>query len=90
VEQPVIQVVCRDGVLARVQRIPYAGKEGGQVYFGYRIIPGVPSHDSTGMRNESGDLWSLAGRWVDSTVDHAFDIVSVFAKKQAYQNAATV
>lgn len=89
-EQPVIQVVCRDGVPARVQRVKYEGTQGGECFFGYRIPPGLATFDHDGMRNESGDLWSLAGKWVNSMVNHPFDIIGLNNKKQEYAHATTV
>lgn len=86
-EQPVLNVICRDGVPARVQKVAYEGQEGGECFFGYRLHPDLPTFDGDGMRNESGDLWSLAGRWVNSMVDHPFDLVARVTPKNSFQYA---
>jgi len=71
----VIQVVCRDGIPARVQRVPYQGLMDVEVYFGKRFPPNLPPFDRDGLANESGDLWTLDGFWNMVSCPHDFDIV---------------
>lgn len=70
-----IQVVCRDGVTARIQRVPYQGLMECDVFFGKRFHPTVPLFDKDGQSNESGDLWTLDGFWNMFGCPHPFDIV---------------
>lgn len=76
-QPPVIQVVCRDGIPATVQRCPYQGTNGGEVYFGKRHNPALAEFDRDGMANESGDIWNLEGFWSMDRMPHPFDIVRI-------------
>lgn len=70
---------CRDGIPARIQRVPYQGRGGGVVWFGYRMHPQSPVFDANGMRNEAGDLWRLDGFWRESGIRHPFDLIGIVA-----------
>lgn len=72
-------VECRDGVKARVQRVPYEGAGGGEVLFGRRMNPHMPAFDEAGMRNESGDIWRLDGYWRENATRHPFDLIYLLA-----------
>lgn len=82
-----MNVVCRDGVHARVQRVPYEGVQGGLVLFGKRFPPGLPQFDADGMANESGDLWNLDGFWKTKAAPHRFDIVHVLTGTPQHTSA---
>jgi hypothetical protein len=76
---PVFEALCRDGVPARVQKVPYAGKEKGWVLFGKRLTTGPAEYDNGGMRNEAGDLWYRFGWWRENATPHPFDLVQLQA-----------
>lgn len=69
-EPDVLNVVCRDGIPARVQLVAYEGAGGGQVFFGWRNVPGLKEHDIDGP-----DIWNLAGCWYNQKQPHDFDLM---------------
>lgn len=75
-QERIINCTCRDGMPARVQKVPYLGKGKGMVLFGHRKHPDVVEYDADGIRNEAGDLWLLGGFWREDMRPHAFDIIS--------------
>ncbi len=74
-KESVFQVMCRDGIMARVQRVAYQGLMECEVYFGKRFPPDLAPFDRDGMANESGDLWTLDGFWNMVSCPHPFDII---------------
>jgi hypothetical protein len=86
-QNPVIQVTCRDGIPARVQRVPYEGTNGGEVYMGKRNPPDMKPFDADGMANESGDIWNLEGFWRTDRTPHPFDIVKVITSQPFLESA---
>jgi hypothetical protein len=89
-QNPVIQVVCRDGVHARVQRVPYEGTGGGEVYFGRRLNPKLHEFDGDGMRNEAADLWNLEGFWRQTRLPHPFDIIRTLTSQEKASHAIAI
>lgn len=65
-----MNVVCRDGIMAKVMAVPYLGVEGGVIFFGWRDVPGIPK-DSI---DQGPDIWDLDGFWLGIRVPHDFDI----------------
>lgn len=69
--------MCRDGIAARVQRVPYEGDGGGTITFGHRLHPVMPRYDGSGNRNEGPDIWYQDGHWLESMQQHPFDIIKI-------------
>lgn len=86
-DAPVIQAVCRDGVLAHVQRVNYEGAGGGACFFGVRMCKDTPVFDRDGFRNQGGDLWNLGGFWTYDSTPHPFDLVSTKVPVTAHSDA---
>ena len=63
-----IGAICRDGIGARIQKVPYAGKSGEFVFCGSR---------AAGEKNEGPDIWTLAGAWAYDGRPHPFDLLQV-------------
>jgi len=76
-EPPILTVECRDGIAARVQRVPYEGTGGGVITFGHRTHPVLPRYDESGDRNEGPDIWYQDGHWLENMQSHPFDIIRI-------------
>jgi hypothetical protein len=69
-EYPTLCIVCRDGILAYVRRVPYLGLGGGEVFVGQRILPNIKPFEINGP-----DMWNLEGFWLTSRRQHSFDLL---------------
>lgn len=65
-----MNVICRDGIRARVQLVPYLGVGGGDVFFGWRDVPGI----NPKSLDDGPDIWDIDGFWLGIRVPHSFDI----------------
>lgn len=65
-----MNVTCRDGVPAKVQLVKYLGVDGGDVFFGWRSVPGV----NLATLDDGPDIWDIDGFWLGIRVPHDFDI----------------
>lgn len=86
-----MNVMCRDGVPARVQLVPYLGAEGGEVFLGWRYVPGI----NPKSLDDGPDIWDMDGFWLGIRVPHDFDIevgsiMQVIQRKQPKPTASYV
>ncbi len=65
-----INVLCRDGVRAKVQIVPYLGIEQGYVIFGWRMSP----DRNPALLDDGPDVWDVDGSWSEDHKPHPFDI----------------
>ena len=80
----VVEVMCRDGIPARVQRVKDESSDNPEamITFGRRLHPELPAHDENGCRNEAGDIWYKDGYWREDGMAHPFDIVKVILNER--------
>ena len=64
----VMGAMCRDGVLAKIKKVPYYGEGKGFVFSGTR---------ETGNLNEGPDIWTLSGTWKYDNSPHPFDLIAI-------------
>lgn len=68
--EQVMNVICRDGIPAKVMLVPYLGVDGGDVFFGWRYVPGI----NPKSLDDGPDIWDIDGFWTGIRVPHPFDI----------------
>ena len=72
----VMGAMCRDGVLAKIKKVPYYGEGKGFVFLGKRETD-YALYDKNGDQNEGPDIWTLSGTWKYDNSPHPFDLIAI-------------
>jgi hypothetical protein len=78
-DDAVMDAMCRDGVLAKIKKVPYYGEGNGFVFSGTRESK-LSLYDKNGEPNEGPDIWTLSGMWRYNSYGHPFDLVAIKKK----------